>query len=863
MTLVQRVLILVGVMLALVAGVGAYEVALFRNANEAAAGRELSQTLAVATAEYGRFVDRVREAALAATVEAPRAIADPNACSALMSALPMNGALWLRFDVLDTHGIVRCSSTPEDVGANKSGYPEVIAARTRGVPVADDYTWGLFSGTPGLTVAAAWHGPNGTSGTVTGLARLDPLVQSLRALLPQDYAAIVADRGGHILASVPPAGEEIGKALPPSLASRALLDAPGQALLGWNDGSKRRVAYAPIALPGQPPVFIAVGIDRAAVSSPARALGLRVGLALSLATLGAFALSWWGGIYYIRRPLGKLAEVALKWRDGDQTARVRLPGRSEIAALGRVFNAMADAKDQSDLRTRESADLLAALIESSRDCIFVIDPGGSLLLANSTCLEIIGLTREVALGHKLIVHRDRTMQRAMDTLQERVVGTRTLQAADLTIQALDNRRRRVLQTICAPIFGSGGQVRAIAGIGRDVTEARETAEMLRQARDEAEAADHAKTRFLAAASHDLRQPLQAAILLAELVHSAGSGTPTSNPADALRRTLDDMKRLLDSLFDVSRLDSGTMTPDVTAFPLQSLLEQIIIPYRRLAESKRISLLAMPTEATVRSDRVLLGRMLNNLLENAVRYTQFGHVLIECEPVEQRLLIRIEDTGVGIVKQDLSRIWHEFEQLQNPGRDRRQGLGLGLSIVRRLASLLDHPIEVSSEPGKGSSFVVSVPLESGNVPSALPTPGRPAEHSSKAGRLVVVVDDDPLLLEGLRLTLEEYAWDVIAAIDCASAIQSLPSAGQRPDLIIADYRLRDGEVGSEAIRVIRERVGHRVPAIILTGELTSLGCEVDQPMEDARRLGAAIYRKPIRSTELLDAMRSAIAATASS
>ena len=231
----------------------------------------------------------------------------------------------------------------------------------------------------------------------------------------------------------------------------------------------------------------------------------------------SFLLAWWGGVHFIRRPLGNLAEVALRWRDGDQSARVTLPGRSEIARLGRVFNAMADAKDASDRQTREGAELLSALIESSSDCIFVTDRDGRLMLANSTFLAMFGLARDAAVGHRLIVQGDHDAQQTMDRLQAKVVTTRVPQAADIPVQAPDDPRRRVLQTICAPIFGSAGEVRAIAGIGRDVTEAREAAETLRAARDRAEAADRAKTRFLAAASHDLRQPLQAAILFADLI----------------------------------------------------------------------------------------------------------------------------------------------------------------------------------------------------------------------------------------------------------------------------------------------------------------------------------------------------------
>jgi PAS domain S-box-containing protein len=860
MTLVQRLLILVGAVLAILAGVGVYGIALYHDAREASVRRDLGQTLAFVASEYRRFVEHTRSTLMIAALEAPRAAADTAGCQALVGSLRVPDFTWLRLDILDDHGIVRCSTETADVGTDRSDFPEVIAARTNSRAARADYAWGLFSGVPGLTVATAWQGSGGPGGVIAGVARLDPFVRTLHALVPEGYAAILADRGGRLLAMEPAAADAIGRNLPPSLAPLALLAQPGQTVARWGDGSERVIAYAPADIRGQQGVFIAVGFRQAAVLADVWALAYPAGLASAFAAVGAFLLAWWGGIHFIRRPLAQLGAVALRWRDGDQSARVTLPGRSEIAELGRVFNDMADAKDNSDRQIREGWELLSALIESSRDCIFVTDRDGRLALANSTFLTLLGLTRDAAVGEKLVVHRDRDVQRAMTALQERVFATRVPQAADISVQALDDRRRRVLQTICAPIFGAGGEVRSIAGIGRDVTDAREAAESLREARDRAEAADHAKTRFLAAASHDLRQPLQAAILLADLIaQRTGAPAPTNGSADGLRRTLDDMKRLVDSLFDVSRLDSGVVQPEITAFPLQPLLDQITIAYRRLAGIKGIALVVAPTGAVVRSDRVLLARMLGNLIQNAVRYTHAGHVMIECQPAGDHLRIRIEDTGVGISQQDLSRIWQEFEQLHNPERDRRQGLGLGLSIVRRLATLLDHTVEVSSGPGQGSCFVVSVPLEEDREAAYIAPPAPAIAAPDVAGRLVVIIDDDPLVLETLRMTLEEFGLNVIAAPDAADAVRRLGSAGRPPDLVLADYRLSNGKVGAEAIAAIRGAVGSRVPAIILTGELGSLDDELDQPLQDAERLGAALFRKPIRSTELLEAIRSMMVA----
>ena len=772
-------------------------------------------------------------------------------CQALVGSLQGPDFSWLRFDILDARGIVRCSSAPEDVGTDQSDLPEVINARADGHASRGEYAWGLFSDVPSFAMAAVWHGPNGESGVIAGLARLDPFARMLQTLLPEGYAAIVADRGGRVVAVEPADANGTGRALPPSLAPLALLPEPAQTVARWTDGSERLIAYSPAA--SSQDVFFSVGVRKADVMADVGAFAYSAGLAPAIIAVVAFLLAWWGGIHFIRRPLGNLAEVALRWRDGDQSARVTLPGRSEIAELGRVFNAMADAKDESDRQTRDGAELLSALSDLSSDCIFVTDRGGRLLLANARFLDVFDLTPDAVVGHKRITQGDHDTQQAMNILHEKVVAARVPQAADIPVQVPNELRRRVLQTICAPIFGSSSEVRAIAGIGRDVTDAREAAETLRAALDRAEAADSAKTRFLAAASHDLRQPLQAAILMADLIDQGLGAHADAASADGLRSALDDMKRMLDSLFDVSRLNSGATQPEITVFPLLPLLEQIVIAYRQVAESKGIPLVVVPTDAVVRSDRVLLARMLSNLIENAVRYTHSGQVTIKSQPAGTYLRIAIQDTGVGIAQQDLSRIWQEFEQLHNPERDRRQGLGLGLAIVRRLSTLLDHPVEVSSQPGRGSSFVVKVPLLEARPPAENET--RSMNFADMAGRLVVVVDDDPLVLETLSMVLEHYGWNVIAAADCAEALRGVASAGSAPDLVIADYRLREGKVGTEAVAAIRNAVASQVPAIILTGELASLGDELDQPQRDAQRLGAALFRKPIRSATLLDAIRS--------
>jgi PAS domain S-box-containing protein len=856
MTLVQRLLVLVGAVLALLAGTWIYQSALIHKAVEEMRAGEMDRTLAVASSEYDRFVGRAKTIVEAAALEAPQAMAYPGGCQTVVNWLDPSDRASFRLDVLDASGVVRCSTQQSDVGRNMAAYAEVVAAQTEKRTLVGDYVWGLFSAAYGLVVTSPWSGPNGTHGVVAARVGVAPFVKALSTRTPEGYSVIVADRAGRILVTEPDKPGLIGQELPPTLAMLARRAVPGHEVAQWTDGSERSIAYSPVAHQGRDGVFIAIAMGPSVVGADAFDFAVTSGLGLLLAGIAAFLLAWWGGIQFIRRPIHELAAVALRWRDGDQTARVTLPGRSEVAALGRVFNAMADAKDESDRKLRKGAELLTALIESSRDSIFVLERDGHLLVANSMFLELISGTREEAVGRRLTVHHDLHVQQDLDRLRERVIVSRTPQAGDIVAHAADGRRH-VLQAISAPIFGDEGEVRAVAGIGRDVTDARAAAEALRVAKDEAEAADRAKTRFLAAASHDLRQPLQAAIMLADMVaRKTKLGADATEPSESLLRALGDMKCLVDSLFDVSRLDSGAVKAELTVFPLQELLDQIEPAYAALAARKKINLFVGRTEAVVRSDRVLLSRMLSNLIENAIRYTLAGRVAVTCQADNGCLHVCVEDTGVGISRQDLSRIWLEFEQLHNPGRDRRQGLGLGLSIVRRLSALLDHPVDVTSELGQGSRFVVTVPLveEREAVP---PGANEPSADESGPGGPVLLIDDDPLVLEVLHKILEEHGWRVISAPDCDKALHGLAAAGCVPALMIVDYRLNDGQVGTTAISAVRHQVEAEVPAIVLTGEFAATGDESDPLLRDAKRVGAALLQKPITWQDLLKAMHAAI------
>ena len=291
---------------------------------------------------------------------------------------------------------------------------------------------------------------------------------------------------------------------------------------------------------------------------------------------------------------------------------------------------------------------------------------------------------------------------------------------------------------------------------------------------------------------------------------------------------------------MSRLDAGIIKPEIEEFALDELLEQVAASYLPVAAGKGLALDVRPSGASVRSDRTLLGRMLRNLVENALRYTERGGVRVTCHADGPTLRIEIADSGIGIPPDHLDRIWEEFHQVGNPERDRTQGLGLGLAIVQRISGLLGHRVDVRSAPGHGSVFTISVPAapsRSSTVPKAAPSVER------GAGQFAVLVDDDAIVLLGLKAMFEEWGYQVLVAGSTDDALARLERAGRTPDIVVADYRLREGRVGTEAILSIRQRYGESIPGIILTGET---GPEAQR---DAAAHGLRVIHKPVTPRQL--------------
>ncbi|HEY0833534.1 MAG TPA: hybrid sensor histidine kinase/response regulator [Azospirillum sp.] len=373
---------------------------------------------------------------------------------------------------------------------------------------------------------------------------------------------------------------------------------------------------------------------------------------------------------------------------------------------------------------------------------------------------------------------------------------------------------------------------------------------LRLAREEAEAARHvaelaanSKSRFLAAASHDLRQPLQSLLLFAEVLSSGRLGDRERRSMDSIERALGALKMLLDAILDISKLDAGIIGVELAAVSIREVLAQIEGEYAGRAAERRLRFRVLSCNAVVRTDPALLGRILRNLVENALRYTPHGRILVGCRRRGDGLHVQVLDTGIGIARDKQKDIFEEFVQVANSERDREQGLGLGLAIVRRLSELLGHRITVRSTLGRGSSFTLELPLARPATDAREPAgPAHPVP-ARNGPRTVLVIDDDVIVLMGLVAMLEDWGQRTLSASSREEAMERLRASGAMPDLILADYRLRAGETGLDVVEHIWRHAGRKVPAILLTGDTAPA------VLREAHDRGLRLLHKPVLPPDL--------------
>jgi Na+/proline symporter/signal transduction histidine kinase len=522
--------------------------------------------------------------------------------------------------------------------------------------------------------------------------------------------------------------------------------------------------------------------------------------------------------------------------------------------------------DDANAAIQYNREILQTALDHVRQGIAVFDKDLRLVCWNRQFGEILDLPlafTRVGIGLDEILRHDAERGalgpgRVEDLVHERI--TRYLSGAEpirerfadrgLVIEVRANRMPdgglvTTLTDVTPSVEAAEALERANENLERRVKERTEELTRLNaalaRAKAEADEANISKTRFLAAASHDILQPLNAARLyVTSLVERQGSGEDARLVSN-VDASLEAVEEILGALLDISRLDSGAMRPELASFRMDELMRQLEVEFMPLARAKGLDLAFVPSTLSVRSDRRLLRRLLQNLVSNAIKYTPQGRVLIGCRRRQGRLRIDVYDTGLGIPQSKKRAIFKEFHRLDQGAKVAR-GLGLGLSIVERIGRVLDHRIELQSKPGQGSQFSVEVPLA-----PALPSGSRVGapqrvDVSQLAGMLVLCVDNEPKILDGMETLLGGWGCRVLKAPDLKSALAAVGEAKAAPNGLLVDYHLDAGN-GIEAIGALRWRFGTELPAILITADRSP------HVRDDARARDIQVLHKPLKPAAL--------------
>lgn len=496
------------------------------------------------------------------------------------------------------------------------------------------------------------------------------------------------------------------------------------------------------------------------------------------------------------------------------------------------------------------------LVEFSPDALLVVDATGRIRLTNRSAESLFGYTRLELLGapvEQLIPERLRqthALHRAGFAASPR---TREMGATvnDLLAVRKDGTEFPV-EIRLSPVDIDGSTF--VVAAARDVTDRRHVLRFLQAAQQEADRANAAKSRFLATASHDLRQPLQALQLLNATLRDQVADTVPLQLLEHQHEALASMSRLLNALLDISRLETGTISPDIENVGVAEVFHTLRQEFEPLARARNLVLTVAGSPHYIRTDRTLLLQLLQNLLANAIKYTETGSVRLSSCPEGERLVIEVADTGIGIATEQLGAIFEEYYQVN---RVQRQGVGLGLSIVKRVAALLDLSIEVQSEPGRGTSFRVSVPPS--RISSMTPVQRDPAASRQQPppaiGAVILLVEDDDAVRAATAFYLRTVGHRPIAVPGIAAAELALQQAEHPPELIISDYHLSQFEDGIQAIRRLRALACTSLPALLLSGD-TSTAVRQLAESNDCR-----ILSKPVDVDAMINVISELLAAGA--
>jgi len=499
-----------------------------------------------------------------------------------------------------------------------------------------------------------------------------------------------------------------------------------------------------------------------------------------------------------------------------------------------------------------TGELARRVLDASPDALIIIDAQGIVRFANAQASVLFGYPHEELVGQpleSLIPERYRARHAGH---RSAYLAAPRLRPMGTGLVLFARRRDGAEFPVEISLSPVAGEQTLVAAAIRDATERKRAEAELnaaRQAADElravADRASQAKSRFLATASHDLRQPLQTLALLNGALRRMVTGPDATEVLAQQEHAVGTMSRLLNTLLDISKLESGAVKPDLRDFRIAKVLEAIRREFRPPAQTKGLELLVESSEESTHSDPAMVEQILKNLVSNAVKYTHQGQVAVRCRREGTTLRIDVLDTGVGIPAAQLAYIYDEFYQVGVTANSSRDGYGLGLSIVQRLVKLLNARLEAMSEVGKGSVFSLLLPLAAGAVREPEPDDKRtPAAAATPAGGSprILLVEDDASVRDATSMLLRVEGYRVTAVGTLSDALRAV--AQEPPELLMTDYHLAEGELGTEVIAALRARVRPELKSILLTGDTSA---EIREIRTDPN---LRILSKPVDAEELL-------------